>query len=215
MAGSILIATDGSPASRSAIEVGLRLAQAEESSVLFVHAEALLSEQLFLDNPNQRDDLETLLAADPALRGAAELARGRGVSFDVELVGEHGSSRVADAIVGLATGVGSTMIVMGARGRGAVAGTLLGSVSQDVLKAAAVPVVIVHSGGAAGELGRPARSALADRALDDRDDPCPACTRALQLERERVHRKARRVRQLVEIREPLDLAVLLLPAEKV
>jgi nucleotide-binding universal stress UspA family protein len=147
MAGSILIATDGSPASRAAVEVGLRLARAEGSSVLFLHSETLLSEQLFLDNPAERDKLETLLAADHALREAAELAREQGVPFDVELAGEHGSSKVADAIVGIGAGIGASMIVMGSRGRGAVSGSLLGSVSQEVLKAASVPVVVVHAGG--------------------------------------------------------------------
>ncbi len=150
MAGSILIATDGSPASRAAVEVGLRLAQAEGASVLFLHSETLLSEQLFLDNPTERDKLETLLAADHALREAAQLAKEHGVAFDVELAGEHGSSKVADAIVGVGAGIGASMIVMGSRGRGAAAGSLLGSVSQGVLKAAAVPVVVVHSAAAEG-----------------------------------------------------------------
>ena len=53
--------------------------------MLFLHSETLLSEQLFLDNPMERDKLERLLAADPALREAADLARAQGVPFDVEL----------------------------------------------------------------------------------------------------------------------------------
>jgi nucleotide-binding universal stress UspA family protein len=145
MPGTILVATDGSAAAGAAVDVGLRLAQAEGSGVLFLHSEPLLAQQLYQLNPSEEDRPETLLSIDPALRAAAALAQDRGVPFEVDLVGEHHSSAVADAVVGVASGTDATMIVIGTRGRGAVSGSLLGSVSQEVLKAATVPVVVVHA----------------------------------------------------------------------
>ena len=49
-------------------------------------------------------------------------------------------------------GAKSDMIVVGSRGRGAVAGLLLGSTSQQVSRHASVPVVVVPTDATAGAL---------------------------------------------------------------
>lgn len=139
---TIVIATDGSPQAREAVEYGLELAASE-------HAKAVLLQVMpptdwtRLDRGNALRPLaeEIRLRDAPALIDAAELAVERGVSFTTEVV----AGRPADEIVAYADSIGADLIVIGSRGRGAVAGALLGSVSRDVLHESRTPVVVVPS----------------------------------------------------------------------
>ena len=141
----IVIATDGSPAARAAAEIGLELATGKEASVTFVHASSEIAERLFAENPLTRDPPEKLVAADEVLREAAELARAKGIEPRLELIGEEGTQAVADGILGVADALEADVIVLGSRGRGAVASAVLGSVSTEVLHRASVPVLVVHA----------------------------------------------------------------------
>lgn len=145
MPKEILIATDGSAAARAAVEVGLELAAEEGGRVTFVHSSPELAERLFLANPFTRDSAETLMEADDVLREAAELARAKGVAFELELIGESGAEAVADALLGTAAGRKADMIVLGSRGHGTLASSVLGSVSRGVVAHATMPVLVVRS----------------------------------------------------------------------
>ncbi len=152
--GRILIATDGSPPATAAVEVGLEIAAARGAEVVFVHFSPAAG-PLFEADPVRGPSQAEIEASDPVLRAAAEAARRRGVAARLEIADEHGADNIAAAIVGMAEGLDAGTIVVGTRGRGALASALLGSVARAVLELATMPVVVVHARGVDQEAGGP------------------------------------------------------------
>ena len=114
----IVIATDGSSSSAQAIEFGLELASEHAAQVTFVYVAPALD----------RAPLEDALAL------AAE--------HDVDAKAELLAGPPADEIVAYADTIDADLIVLGSRGRGALATALLGSVSRAVLHEARRPVLV-------------------------------------------------------------------------
>ncbi|MEW1698317.1 universal stress protein [Streptomyces sp. NPDC091278] len=144
--GPVLLAVDGSPDSRAAVDFAFETARARGAEVLAVHAWAPRTgpgdlTPLFQGEEVIRDEEQRVL--DQALAAAGE--RWPEVSVERRLV--RGRTRS----VLLAESAGAQVVVLGARGRGGFAGLLLGSVSQAMLHHAQSPVVVVR--GAAGEAG--------------------------------------------------------------
>jgi nucleotide-binding universal stress UspA family protein len=142
----VLVAVDGSPASDAAVGAAVELAGALGSPVRFVHASSPLAERLFdADNENGPTE-QQIVAGDPVLAGALGRARDAGVQAEVEVVGADGDTGdLAAVIAGIASGSDAGVIVCGSRGRGAVAGAVLGSVSHNLIRYAPVPVLVVHA----------------------------------------------------------------------
>ena len=145
----LLVAVDGSGPSLRAVEIATTLAAATGGTIRLLHAvdidwlhivgEAPLGVgpigvgfRLAEIQQALRDDAEAQLAA---CRKVCERA-GVPVSSQVEF------ARPVEAIVQVARDV--DLVVMGSRGRGALSGAILGSVSQRVLAETRTPVLIVH-----------------------------------------------------------------------
>ena len=79
-----------------------------------------------------------------ALAGAEALLNASGVPYEREIA----SGEPAPALIDMAHRHSCDAIIMGARGRGALRGALLGSVSQRVVQDASMPVTIVKHGRA-------------------------------------------------------------------
>jgi nucleotide-binding universal stress UspA family protein len=113
-------------------------------TVRFVHGTSPLAEELFAEYQGDGPPVERILAEDSVLASAVACARRQGVEVEVELIADADSADLAAAIAGEAEGANASMIVVGSRGRGSVAGAVLGSVSHNLIKYATVPVLVVH-----------------------------------------------------------------------
>ena len=143
--GPILVATDGSPPAQAAVDVGVELAAARGARVTFLHADPDLARRLYEQDADASADRDRLISADTVLAEAVGRADKQGVESALELIGEHGADDVAAAIVGIAEGLEADMIVVGSRGRGAIAELVLGSVSHSVLRQSPLPVLVIHA----------------------------------------------------------------------
>ena len=133
----IVIATDGSPGAREALETGLMLARESGALVTFVFVRhgpsSLLGSPLY-----QRSLSEEMRHARSALAEAETLAVEAGVESESEIVEGHPAERVIE----LARVRDAELIVVGSRGRGGIAGALLGSVSTELVQKADRPVLV-------------------------------------------------------------------------
>jgi nucleotide-binding universal stress UspA family protein len=141
----ILIATDGSPSAQRAVEFGLELARSQRGHVIVAHVAPAFDTAPLAGSgmtgavEHRVSDLDRRPVAEAAAR-----AEEHGVLVRAELL----QGDAAREIVRLADAVDADLIVMGSRGRGAVAGALLGSVSQAVLRGSKRSVLIVRGGRA-------------------------------------------------------------------
>ena len=136
----ILIATDGSPAARDALQFGLELGVEHDAEAIFVHVAPgfdVLPVQAFgvrSAMPHRLTDHDRAPLVE-----ALKMASGYGVPAATELL----VGNPADEIVAYADSKDVDMIVIGSRGHGAIASALLGSVSHAVLHEARRPVLVV------------------------------------------------------------------------
>jgi nucleotide-binding universal stress UspA family protein len=136
---TILIATDGSPGARAAVERGLDLAEDTDADVIFL-AVRRPPVPVFGDPYWQHAITNELARLRPALAEATAEAEARGIGVDYDLL----EGDAAEEILRLARSRDVDLIVMGSRGFGPVKSAILGSVSNRVLRESDRPVVVVN-----------------------------------------------------------------------
>jgi nucleotide-binding universal stress UspA family protein len=150
----IVIATDGSAGASVAVEQGVWLAKMLDAKAVFVSVAR--SPLPILGNPYYQRALTADLAkAHAAIDDALPVAEERHVPYEVEIL--EGSP--TDAILNVARTHGAELVVIGSRGRGAVTGAVLGSVSSEVVQRADRPVLVARP-GAGVRLGGRLRAAV-------------------------------------------------------
>jgi nucleotide-binding universal stress UspA family protein len=137
---TILIATDGSPAAEEAVRTGLELAVEQNADVMFVHVVPAVGPgplgigvPALVQRPIEASDEAPLAEAERVATAVGVPARSALLQGDV-----------VDEIVALADSLDTDLIVIGSRGHGGVASTLLGSVSRGVMRETRRPVVVVR-----------------------------------------------------------------------
>lgn len=137
----VVVGVDGSPTSEAALAFAYEAASACGSPLVAVHAWQLSTEDSrlvpYLDLDAVADEEERLLAEQTA---------GWGEKYpDVPLRRVVVKGRPGHVL--LEHSEGARLLVVGARGRGAAAGLLLGSTSQALIHRAACPVAVIRPPG--------------------------------------------------------------------
>lgn len=145
----ILIAYDGSPDARRAIEEVARLLPGAKAVVLYAR-QPLESVAAHLEgHPALEDvrgiDAATLDASERLAADGAELANSLGLAAEPR-VASMPDTVVSEVIVEVAEEIDAALIVMGSRGRRGLRALLAGSTSTHVLHAAGRPTLVVPSG---------------------------------------------------------------------
>lgn len=139
----ILAPTDFSPASLSALDYAVDLAQKLGARVHVMHAYELpvigFPDGVLTITADMADRL--INAARSSLDEALARYAGRGVELTDALV--QGDPR--DAILTVAEEVGADLVVMGTHGRRGLARALIGSVAERVVRTSPVPVLTLHA----------------------------------------------------------------------
>jgi len=138
--------TDFSEASRPAMELAARLARRDGAGLTILHVTGTRwpgEQGAILPRPHSREEDETVLLA----RWTAEAERLAGSTVSSVLL----SAPVAPAIVGFARDDATDLIVMSSHGRTGFRRLVLGSVTEEVVRTAACPVLVVR--GAEGTPG--------------------------------------------------------------
>jgi nucleotide-binding universal stress UspA family protein len=135
----ILIATDGSPGAQLAVEEGVWLAKMLGAKAIFV-AVARPPLPLLGDPYYQGAVSADHGKARAAIAAAIPAAEERSVPYEAEVV----VGVPAEAIRELARTRNVDLIVVGSRGRGAVTGAVLGSVSANIVHRADRPVLVAR-----------------------------------------------------------------------
>ncbi|NOK60180.1 MAG: universal stress protein [Chloroflexi bacterium AL-W] len=134
----ILVAVDGSSQSRHAIDVGADLAERYQASLCLLHAFPHVSD--LLGTPHYENLLAARMLIGNQLLEGARTQIGDRMEVETQLL----EGPPASAIIRVAETERYDLIVVGSRGRGQLAGMLLGSVSHAVAQRAHCAVLIVH-----------------------------------------------------------------------
>jgi nucleotide-binding universal stress UspA family protein len=145
---TILVAVDGSKQATKATEIAADLAQRCGAKLVVLHVvapifgdeRAALAELTHAEHM-ERTEYEMLQERGRAIVEAAEFSvRQKGLT-SVEPIVEVGDP--AGVIVSMTRARSAGLVVVGRRGRGTLAGLLLGSVSNKVVQLADVPCLVV------------------------------------------------------------------------
>lgn len=143
----LLIAYDGSPNAKSAVQVAANLFPGAES-VLFYARQPMESFAAHLQGHPAREELSGLDAAvlDASERIAAEGAEiAHAAGLRAEALVSSTMTTASEAIVEVAEELDVALIVLGSRGMRGLKATLLGSTSTNVLHHATRPTVVIPS----------------------------------------------------------------------
>lgn len=151
MFSTVIWATDGSAAAETALPYARDLAR--DGRLVVVHCKEVLG---------GRSGGYPVLADDDELQakiaGQVDELQAQGVDASLRLASGHATG-AAHVIADVAREIGADVIVVGTRGHAAIAGLLLGSVTQRLLHIAPCPVL-----GVPGRLAEQSRAAAQEHA---------------------------------------------------
>jgi nucleotide-binding universal stress UspA family protein len=139
----VLLPIDGSATALDAVRFAIRLVQdGLNISVVLANVQepASLYELVVAHDPQVIDQVSAAAGAH-ILQAAEELLNAAKITYECEVA----SGDPANTLVDILENYACDLVVMGANGKSPLRSALLGSVSNEVLHAAGVPVMIVKS----------------------------------------------------------------------
>ena len=139
----ILLPFDGSPLALEAVRFVIRMAaDGLDTRVVLANVQepASLYELMVAHDPQVIEQVSAAAGAN-ILQAAQALLESAGLAYETEVA----SGDPAHTLVDILENYGCDLVVMGASGTSALRSALLGSVSNEVLHAAGVPVMIVKA----------------------------------------------------------------------
>lgn len=133
---TIIWATDGSASAEKALPVATGLAKTMDARLVAAHVEEVVIGRAGASISTGDEALQD------ALNEHVRKAEREGVPVELRSA-RAAAGDAASAIVDIAEDVGADLIVAGSRGRGPLAGLILGSVALRLLQTAPCPVLIV------------------------------------------------------------------------
>lgn len=141
---TILVATDGSEQSRSAVEAAVGLAADAGARLVCTHVLSIVEFAPHVNGAKRIPPGRVPRAEqDAVLSEALQIAADQGVRAESELLVGYPPKQ----ILRLADEIGADLIVVGSRGLGPVKSVIVGSISREVLAHADRPVMVVQDAG--------------------------------------------------------------------
>ena len=146
----ILIPVDGSTTSDAAVDVGIRFAADQGARLAFVHTYSVARTIAMMSgtgmtvlDPSDAVDAERE-AGESILKDAVERSKRALPSLDAESFLEEGDC--VGSILKVARRWSADLMIIGSHGRSGLARALVGSVAEGVLRRAQIPVLVLHAG---------------------------------------------------------------------
>lgn len=144
----IAVAVDGSETSDAALAEALKLGREMGAAILLLHACEEIPLMLEADGTSimvSDDIMQAIVQAGKALlQKCSTTVLEAGLAVETKLI-ETGGGRVGQEIVQAARGWNAELLVVGTHGRKGFAHLLLGSVAENVIRNASMPVLLVRS----------------------------------------------------------------------
>jgi nucleotide-binding universal stress UspA family protein len=173
----LFVPVDGSEVSAAAIDLALRLAKANDSTITFAHAVDLTGAIAQCSSPYGVADVGPIVEAlEDESKGILAAATARAQAAGITTTSVELAGAPATAVLDAVSERGADAIVIGTHGRQGVSRFFLGSTAEAILRRADVPVFV-----ASQSPGADAPLAVIVVALDDSDPSDAAFALALAL----------------------------------
>jgi nucleotide-binding universal stress UspA family protein len=142
-----MVPIDNSDTAHKALQIAVELAKEQNAKLQIIH---IIDEQ-FLGFGSIYIDFNEVIKAfkksgEDLLQAKAEIAKKENIDFECKLVElKPLENRVANKIIDEASDWSADLIVIGSHGRRGVSRMFLGSVAENVMRIASVPVLLVHA----------------------------------------------------------------------
>ena len=135
----ILVAIDGTKKSNKLVKMAINMARQSEATITGMYVQSTQSHSTFANIGTGRESIGDDVRE--VLNNAKRLAAQNGITFKEKIV--HGDAGYNIIKVANSKKYNFNMLIIGTRGRSAIKGLFLGSISNYVVQSSRIPVLII------------------------------------------------------------------------